>query len=132
MVGRVQRQAEAEVDGKDDIYMLHDIIDNIERQINEEMGILCTIHLDPVVTDDEEVNRLKQIAIDALLTVCSEASIHDFRIVMGERCINLIFDVVVPYSVDTELSVIEKRIQEGASSIDSRYNCVIQFDRDYN
>ena len=119
----------AEVDGKDDIYMLHDIIDNIERQINEEMGILCTIHLDPVVTDDEEVNRLKQIAIDALLTVCSEASIHDFRIVIGDTHTNMIFDIVLPFEVKEKPDYIVEKIKEEIKKVDPNYYCVITVDR---
>ena len=49
----------AEVDGKSDIYYLHDMIDNAERAIKERLGIACTIHMDPIVTDDERVLELK-------------------------------------------------------------------------
>ena len=47
--------SEIMVNGKDDIFILHDAIDNAEREINETLGIHCTIHLDPVITDDEEI-----------------------------------------------------------------------------
>lgn len=48
----------AEVSANEDILKSHDMIDNIEREILEEMGVHLVIHLDPVVTDDPEVNRL--------------------------------------------------------------------------
>ena len=37
----------AEVSGDGDIYAIHDAIDNLEKRIMDEMGILCTIHIDP-------------------------------------------------------------------------------------
>ena len=42
----------AEVDGAKDIYMLHDMIDNLEKRIQNELNIMCTIHMDPIATDD--------------------------------------------------------------------------------
>ena len=56
----------AEVDGKKDIYFLHDMIDNAERKICSDLGILCTIHMDPIVTDDENVNELKNFLFGAM------------------------------------------------------------------
>ena len=50
----------AEVDGAKDIYMLHDMIDNLEKRIHTDLNIMCTIHMDPIVTDDETVNELKE------------------------------------------------------------------------
>ncbi|MBR5817312.1 MAG: cation transporter, partial [Clostridia bacterium] len=52
----------AEVDGKEDIYLLHDAIDNLEKRIINELGILCTIHMDPIVTDNEVICELREFA----------------------------------------------------------------------
>ena len=49
----------AEVDAGEDILKSHDIIDNIERDIETDMGIHLVIHLDPIVTGDETVNELR-------------------------------------------------------------------------
>ena len=43
----------AEVDGRVNVYDSHDVIDEIEKRISSELSIACTIHMDPLVTDDE-------------------------------------------------------------------------------
>ena len=43
--------AHVEVDGAMDVFRTHDTIDNIEKHLNRELGILATIHLDPIVAD---------------------------------------------------------------------------------
>ena len=87
----------AEVDGKQDIYYLHDMIDNAERRINEELKISCTIHMDPIVTDDENVKELKSFLIETMKESGLDLPIHDFRTVIGQTHTNMIFDVVLPF-----------------------------------
>ena len=41
-----------------DIMAVHDEIDGIERELKEKFGIETSIHMDPIATDDERVNRL--------------------------------------------------------------------------
>lgn len=102
----------AEVDGKGDFMHLHDMIDNCEKEISENLGILCTIHLDPIITDDESVIKYKEIVRETLSEINMEYPMHDFRVVMGETHTNLIFDIVLPF----ELKISEKDILEKISS----------------
>lgn len=119
----------AEVDGKKDIYYLHDMIDNAERQINEELDICCTIHMDPVVTDDENVNELKSFLIQTMKDIGLELSIHDFRVVIGQTHTNMIFDVVLPFDHPlTEGEVKETICREVRNRRENVY-CVIVVDR---
>ena len=119
----------AEVDGKADIYYLHDVIDNIENEVNRELNIFCTIHMDPVVTDDEEVNNLKQFLIDTLNEKNLNFSVHDFRVVIGDTHTNLIFDVVIPFEYPRKES--EVKAQIASAVLEKRENCycVITVDR---
>lgn len=119
----------AEVDGSQDIYALHDAIDNIEKEINEDLRILCTIHMDPIVTNDETVNELRNFTAETAKEICPEASIHDFRTVVGQTHTNLIFDLVLPFDInDTPENIIESL---KAKVIEKRPNCfcVITVDR---
>lgn len=119
----------AEVDGKDDVFKLHDAIDNAEREIHDTLGIHCTIHLDPVVTDDEDINEMKAVALKALMEVSPRLSLHDFRVVIGRTHSNMIFDVVIPFDYkDTQENVI-KKIQNNVSMVNENYYCVITVDR---
>lgn len=119
----------AEVNGEDDIYMLHDTIDNVERHIGKELGILCTIHLDPIAVNDETVQHYKSIAIEAARKIAPDITLHDFRVVTGNTHTNLIFDIVLPFeSRLTEKSAIEL-ISSEIHSMDESLFCVITVDR---
>ncbi len=128
--GRFIASFHAEVDGREDIYMLHDVIDNAERAINEKLGIACTIHLDPIVTDNEDVNRLKKILFDTMVENGLNYKVHDFRTVIGNTHTNLIFDVVLPFDEEIEESELKNRISTLISAKYPDYYCVITVDRE--
>ncbi len=119
----------AEVDGKKDIYYLHDMIDNAERRINEELKISCTIHMDPIVTDDENVKEMKSFLLETMKENGLDLPIHDFRIVIGQTHTNMIFDVVLPF--DHPLTPDEVKDKICAAVKEKRENCycVIVVDR---
>lgn len=119
----------AEVDGSQDIYMLHDAIDNIEREINEDMRILCTIHMDPIVTNDETVNELRAFTAATAKEICPEATIHDFRTVVGNTHTNLIFDLVLPFDVQGDPDKIVEDLQRLIFKKRENCYCVITVDR---
>ncbi len=119
-----------EVDARTDMLGSHELVDTIEREFLEK-GINLVIHMDPVIVDDERVNALKQIAVEALKSIDESLTLHDFRVVWGENRKNLIFDVVVPYGfrlTDKELiSSIDEKIKE----TDPAAYPVISVDKDF-
>ena len=119
----------AEVDGKKDIYYLHDMIDNAERRISDELHISCTIHMDPVVTDDENVNELKSFLLETMKEAGLDYSIHDFRTVIGQTHTNMIFDVVLPFDSEYKESEVIEKISSAVSSKRGNCYCVITVDR---
>ena len=119
----------AEVDGSQDIYELHDAIDNIEREINEDLRILCTIHMDPIVTNNEAVNELKAFTLDTVKENCPEASIHDFRTVIGQTHTNLIFDIVLPFDIKESPETIVEAVKKAVFAKRNNCFCVITVDR---
>ncbi len=128
--GRFIASFHAEVDGKEDIYMLHDVIDNAEREIKEKMNIACTIHLDPIVTDDEDVNRLKEILFSTMRENGLNYKVHDFRTVIGNTHTNLIFDVVLPFDEEIKENELADKISSLISEKHPDYYCVITVDRE--
>jgi len=120
--------AHAEVPADADILLVHDEIDLIERRIMEKMGVMMTIHIDPIETNDENIIKLKQMISDAVRNVSEELKIHDFRAVTGDSHTNLIFDVVVPHSVKMSDEEIKAAID---SRLGENYYTVIVFDRLY-
>ena len=119
----------AEVDGKSDIYLTHDIIDNVEKRIATELGIICTIHLDPITTDDESINELKRIVTDVVKKVDEKIGVHDFRVVMGVTHTNLIFDLEIPFEFKVDNCTLIKQIESEIQKQKSECFCVITIDR---
>lgn len=119
----------AEVDGSMDVYLIHDVIDNVEKRLYAELGVRATIHMDPVVTDDERVSELRSLAVEVVKEIDTRCSIHDFRFVEGVTHSNLIFDVTVPFEIkiadDALCDMIEKKLQR----INPTYFAVITVDK---
>lgn len=86
----------AEVPSDSDINYAHDVIDCIERDMHEKFGCIVTIHLDPIVTGNKEVDEMRRMAEETAKEVDSSFTIHDFRMTSGGKHINLIFDLSVP------------------------------------
>lgn len=127
--GRIMVSLHAEVPGNGDIFEIHDAIDHIERELHETLGCNAVIHMDPIETDNEVVNEVKKKVEAAVLAYIKNASIHDFRMVQGPTHTNVIFDVVVPYSVKESEEDIKKKIQLLVNEIDSTYFAVVDIDR---
>jgi len=119
----------AEVDGKKDIYELHDIIDKTEREIKENLGISCTIHIDPIITDNDEVNGLRNLISRILSENNLNYSIHDFRVVFGKTNKKLIFDIVLPYDAKISESELISIISEEVKKREENCYCIITVDR---
>ena len=130
--GRKFASAHAEVSSKDDIMEIHDIIDLAERDIFNEFGIVISIHTDPIVTDDERINSLKDMTNDIIKEISDEMSIHDFRVVDGPTHTNLIFDLIVPHKYHLSNPQIIKIIEDKLSKIDERYFVVITIEHAFN
>lgn len=86
----------AEVPSNSDINYAHDVIDCIERDMHEKFGCIVTIHLDPIVTGNKEVDEMRRLAEETAKEVDSSFTIHDFRMTSGGKHINLIFDLSIP------------------------------------
>lgn len=130
--GRRFASAHAEVSSQDDIMEIHDIIDLAERDIFNEFGLVISIHTDPIVTDDERINSLKDMTNTIIKNISDEMSIHDFRVVDGPTHTNLIFDLIVPHKYHLSNNQIIQIIENNLSKIDERYFVVITIEHAFN
>ena len=73
------------------------MIDNIEQEVKRDFGIELVIHMDPVETDNEELNKGSKVVREVLKEIDPIIMFHDFRMVKGETHTNFIFDVLVPF-----------------------------------
>ena len=126
--GRIIASLHIEVDGSVDVFETHDMIDTIEKDLRENCGIEATIHMDPIVTDDELVNALRQKTAEAVKKIHPLMHIHDFRFVAGATHTNLIFDVVVPFEVKMSDAEVKNAVAEKVKEIDPTYCVVLNID----
>ena len=126
--GRIIASLHIEVDGSIDVFETHDMIDTIEKELREACGIEATIHMDPIVTDDEQVNELRSKTAEAVQKIHPSMQIHDFRFVAGATHTNLIFDVVVPFEVKMSEAEVKSAVAEKVKEIDPTYCVVLNVD----
>ena len=86
-----------EVDARVDVLTSHELVDEIERDFAVNTSIILTGHLDPIIVDDERVNELRERLSVFVRGLDERFSIHDFRMVFGERRTNVLFDVAIPF-----------------------------------
>lgn len=129
--GRIFASVHVEVDAYGNLVESHDVIDNIERDISEELHLHLVVHMDPIDTKDplttKAGNHLQQVidSIDGLLNA------HDLRVVAGVTHHNLIFDIVAAQNCPYSDSEIKQLVTEGLRKYDPMYRTVITVDRNY-
>ena len=122
----------AEVSAEGDLLEIHDEIDNVEHALQEKLNCSATIHMDQIITNDEEVVHMRE-EIQQLVSSADESfKMHDFRMVKGSTHTNLIFDVVVPYQCRYTDSEVSNLLREKVRQIPhGNYFAVIQVDHDF-
>lgn len=129
--GRCMVSLHAEVPASGDILAIHDEVDNLERELSEKLGCLAVIHMDPIQTDNENVQRLKSLSEQVCREIYPDMKLHDFRIVEGNTHTNLIFDVVVPHSIKMTDSQIKSEIDRKIKEFDNKLFTVVTVDKDF-
>ena len=120
-----------EVSGNGDIFEIHDMIDRIEKELNQKMGCEAVIHMDPVEADNEVVTETKQELTALIAGSYPQVSIHDFRMVQGPTHTNLIFDAVVPYGYDKSDEDVKRGIENLVTEHWKNYFAVVQVEQSY-
>ena len=122
----------AEVPNNVDIEESHAVIDRIEREAMEKMGLFLVIHMDPVETEDKKVLAIKKDAEEIIKEMDKRVSIHDFRVVGGRDHKNLIFDMVIPYEYDKEKqNDLREEFARRLREKNDRYHAGITMERSY-
>ena len=128
--GKCFASVHCEVPAERDILISHDIIDNIERDFQRDLGIHLVIHLDPVVTEDERTNKLRDQVRKLMHVVYPQASVHDFRVVWGVTHSNVVFDIAEPFSLKETDQQIKERVDQAVRTLDPDYRTVVTVDRE--
>lgn len=129
--GRVMISLHAEVPANQDVLALHDEIDNVEKELREQLGCEAVIHMDPIVTDDGVTEETRRRVAELVHCIDDDISIHDFRMVTGPTHTNVIFDAVVPYHFRLSDQQVAEKIRDAVRALDGSYYAVVQVERSY-
>ena len=127
---KIFASAHVEVDSSKDIFETHDHIDNIEREVKENMNIDLVLHMDPVKVNDPETELYRAKVVEAIHQIDSKWGFHDFRIVSGPTHVNLVFDLVIPFEEKYSQEEIEDMLLKHIQS-DKKIYLVLTIDHPY-
>ncbi len=120
-----------EIDSKIDILVSHELIDTIENDIFNSMKIHTVLHMDPLVLNDEELEKAKLILKEVFKDFPFNLHMHDVRIVKGPTFTNVIFDLVIPEKMPILEEELIKQISDKVKNKCPYYNLVIKIDYDF-
>ena len=129
--GRTMGSCHVEVRSDSDFVAVHEVVDLIEREIEEKLHILMTIHMDPVEVDNAAVNHYRHMAEQVIAELHQNLSLHDFRLVSGENTNRLIFDILVPFDCTYTNDELLDMISGELSRMDKTCQVSLTFDRDF-
>ena len=127
---KIFASAHVEVDSSKDIFETHDHIDNIEREVKENMNIDLVLHMDPVKVNDPETELYREKVVEAIHQIDQKWGFHDFRIVSGPTHVNLVFDLVIPFEEKYTQEEIEAMLLKHIQS-DKKIYLVLTIDHPY-
>lgn len=119
----------AEVDGYIDVFKSHDLIENIEEEINKKYGVNVTIHMDPIDTKSSDIKTIKPVIEKTIQKYDQRISFHDLRLVKGTKQTKVIFDILAPVEdkfIDELLLDLKNEIEK----INKKYRVIINVDYD--
>lgn len=130
--GRQMISLHAEVPAEGNILETHDAIDNVEKELRDKLGCEATIHMDPIITMDKRIYRLKMMVLEMLNEIDPVITMHDFRVVTGPTHTNLIFDIIVPFKFHIDDETLTERMDAMVKErVGDSYYIVMTIDRAY-
>lgn len=120
-----------EMAAEDDVLKSHDVIDNIEYDFIDDLGLNMIVHYDPIVTKNEVVSNMRYEISQIVKTINESLTIHDLRVVPGVTHTNLVFDCLANFDLGMTDYELKCAISDAVKSVHPEYNCVITIDKNY-
>lgn len=130
--GRRMVSLHAEMPYHIDILEAHQVIDRVEQKLEKNLQYEATIHIDPVITDDEELKEAREMVEKIIETMNPAWKLHDFRMVRGKKShCRLLFDLVVESKDMLHGEEIKEELQKKIREKNPDYNAVIKVEQSY-
>lgn len=129
--GRQFASAHVEMAAEADPLESHDLIDNIEQDFKDNDRMIVTLHYDPIVTNDPQVNDLRNWIAEQAASIDPRITVHDLRTVPGTTHTNVVFDVVRPADLSLSAAELSERVTALVTAAHPTYICKITVDESY-
>lgn len=107
----------------------HEILDALEIEVKEKLGVSLTAHLDPIDLNDSEALELEAKVADVIKKdVSPDLRIHDFRLIRG-AVDKAIFDAVAPFDCKIKDEDLRTAIEIAVGAI-GKYIPVVTIERE--
>lgn len=101
-----------EVDEKEDLMTIHDTAEAVEEMFRNKMRAYATVHIDPISTDSEEVQQVRDAMNDIIKFDPEVESFHDLRIVHTEEYYRAFMDVMLKQALsESEIENVLDRLK---------------------
>ncbi|MCR5155608.1 MAG: cation diffusion facilitator family transporter [Butyrivibrio sp.] len=128
--GRIMMSLHVEVPSDRTMVEAHDLIDEIERQLNDKYRCMAVIHLDPVSDDDRQARDMKRWLKLVLEEIDPKLRYHDCRIVRNRDEEPIVsFDLEVPYKYDIKDEELKRIIEDRVRDMAGGYKLDITVDK---
>lgn len=127
-LNKIYMSLDAEVDSSMSLIDAHDLVDSIEENIKSKYGVELIIHVDPILLDDIEFNKIKRVLNEIICKISNKLSFHDLKIINKKSKSVINFDLLVPFDFELENEEIYNLIVKEIKSFDDNYKVSITFD----
>jgi Co/Zn/Cd efflux system component len=87
--GRRVASVDAEFDEHRSFSEVHSVVDEIEREVKDKLGIELVVHPDPVSSTDEDYLAIRHLIIETVTRYGNDASFHELTVSSLEKKVSL-------------------------------------------
>ena len=110
----------------------HAIIDEVERQAKEQLGLDLLIHIDPVSIGWHRTVKVKAELMNFLMEIDERIEIKDFSMTKGDSHSDIRFELDMPSNFDAERREdIQSKLSEKVKSLGGKYNPKVRIGSPY-
>ena len=110
----------------------HAIIDEIEKQAKEQLGLELLIHIDPVSIGWHRTVKVKAELLNFLMDIDERIEIKDFSMTKGDSQTDIRFELEMPSEFDaSRRKDIHVKMSEKVKSLSSKYNPKVRIGNPY-
>ena len=125
---RTYASIHAEIDASEDLIDSHHLIDCIERELGNRLGIELTIHIDPLDVKNPNLIRFSRDALLITENTPGLSSLHDIQFTKSGNHTDIRFDLTVSSDCKLTTMGIVSEYQKAADKLDGDFRVFIDFD----